>query len=80
MPKAQLAESVIRGKYTLHSFLTAPSRHLCGQAAAEAVGKAIGSLCLEKGIKEVVFDRGGFLSHGRVKAVAEGARESGLVF
>ena len=46
--------------------------------AATAVGKNIAKKALDKGITEVVFDRGGFVYHGRVKAVAEGAREGGL--
>ncbi|MDO8498970.1 MAG: 50S ribosomal protein L18 [bacterium] len=44
------------------------------------VGKKLGQEALKKGIKEVVFDRGGFLYHGRVAKVAEGAREGGLKF
>ena len=48
--------------------------------AAEKVGETIGKRCLEKGIDKVVFDRGGYLYHGRVKALAEKARESGLKF
>ena len=48
--------------------------------AAKAVGKAIAEKALEKGIKKVVFDRGGYLYHGRVKALAEAAREAGLDF
>ncbi|MEW6063787.1 MAG: 50S ribosomal protein L18 [Bacillota bacterium] len=48
--------------------------------AAKAVGNLVGKLALEKGIKEVVFDRAGYLYHGRVKALAEGAREAGLDF
>jgi len=48
--------------------------------AAREVGKLIGQKALEKGIKQVVFDRGGYLYHGRVKELAEGARESGLEF
>lgn len=44
------------------------------------VGKNIAKLALEQNIKEVVFDRNGFLYHGRVSAVAEGAREGGLKF
>jgi len=48
--------------------------------AAKAVGKAIAERCLDKGISEVVFDRNGFLYHGRLKALAEAAREAGLKF
>jgi len=48
--------------------------------AAKEVGRLIAKKALEKGIKKVVFDRNGFLYHGRVKAVAEGAREGGLEF
>ena len=47
---------------------------------AEAIGKAIAERSIEKGIKRVVFDRGGFLYHGRIKAVADAAREAGLEF
>ncbi|MDR2141201.1 MAG: 50S ribosomal protein L18 [Deltaproteobacteria bacterium] len=47
---------------------------------ARLVGKAIGEAILAKGLKEVVFDRNGFLYHGRVKALSEGAREAGLSF
>ena len=46
--------------------------------AAAQVGKKIAARALEKGITEVVFDRGGFVYHGRVKALADGAREGGL--
>ena len=49
-------------------------------AAAKAIGKAIAERCREKGIEQVVFDRNGFLYHGRVKALAEAAREAGLKF
>jgi len=48
--------------------------------AAKAVGKAIAEQALSKNIKQVVFDRNGFLYHGRVKALAEAAREAGLSF
>ncbi len=48
--------------------------------AAKEVGKLVARRCQEKGITRVVFDRNGFLSHGRVRAVAEGAREGGLQF
>jgi large subunit ribosomal protein L18 len=49
-------------------------------AAATTVGKLIAERAREKGVKEVVFDRGGYLYHGRVKALAEAAREGGLEF
>jgi large subunit ribosomal protein L18 len=47
---------------------------------AKRVGQAIAKRCLEKGISKVVFDRNGFIYHGRVSALAEGAREGGLEF
>src|ERR1035437_5819348 len=49
-------------------------------AAAKEVGKLIAERAKEKGIKRVVFDRGGYLYHGRVKALADSAREAGLEF
>jgi len=49
-------------------------------AAAKAVGAAIAKKALAKGITEVVFDRGGYIYHGRVAALAEAAREGGLKF
>jgi|SRR6185436_3415805 len=49
-------------------------------AAAKAVGKLIAERAKDKGVKAVVFDRGGFQYHGRVKALAEAAREGGLKF
>ena len=48
--------------------------------AAKAVGVLVGKRALEKGIETVVFDRGGYIYHGRVQALAEGAREAGLKF
>ncbi|MGI6623185.1 MAG: 50S ribosomal protein L18 [Acetivibrionales bacterium] len=48
--------------------------------AAREVGKLIGTKAIDKGIKQVVFDRGGYLYHGRVKELADGAREAGLEF
>ncbi len=49
-------------------------------AAATAVGKLVAERAKAKGLENVVFDRGGYLYHGRVKALAEGAREGGLKF
>lgn len=49
-------------------------------SAAEAVGKAMAKAALEAGYQEVIFDRGGYLYHGKVKALAEAARAAGLKF
>ncbi len=51
-----------------------------GREAAKQVGQALALLCKEKQITRVIFDRNGFLFHGRVKALAEAAREGGLKF
>jgi len=48
--------------------------------AAKVVGEAIGKRAAEKSISNVVFDRGGYIYHGRIKALAEAAREAGLIF
>ena len=48
--------------------------------AAKKIGAVLAERALQKGIEEVVFDRGGYIYHGRVKALAEGAREGGLKF
>ncbi len=48
--------------------------------ASKKIGAEIAKIALSKGITQVVFDRGGFLYHGRVKALADGAREGGLIF
>ncbi|MFO0828287.1 MAG: 50S ribosomal protein L18 [Phycisphaerales bacterium] len=50
------------------------------KATASAVGKALAARAIEAGVKDVVFDRNGFRYHGRVKALADGAREGGLKF
>ncbi|MGA9354822.1 MAG: 50S ribosomal protein L18 [Terriglobales bacterium] len=49
-------------------------------AAAKTIGKKIAELAKQKGITKVVFDRGGYIYHGRIKAVADAAREAGLQF
>jgi large subunit ribosomal protein L18 len=49
-------------------------------AAAKEIGKAVAERAVAKGVKRVVFDRGGYLYHGRVKALADAAREAGLEF
>ena len=50
------------------------------KAAAERVGKLVAERAIEKGVKDVVFDRGSYLYHGRIKALADAAREAGLNF
>jgi large subunit ribosomal protein L18 len=50
------------------------------KAGAQVLGKTIAQRLIDKGIKRVVFDRGGFLYHGRIRAVADAAREAGLEF
>lgn len=62
------------------SSLKLNSKGVSKTAKAKEVGRLIGTYAKEKGIKKVVFDRGGYLYHGRVKALAEGAREAGLEF
>jgi len=67
---ASTLDEAIKGKLSYYG----------NKAAAREVGKLIGSKAIEKGIKHVVFDRGGYLYHGRVQELAEGAREAGLEF
>ena len=53
----------------------------CGtKAVASVVGKIIAEKAIKKGIKNVVFDRGGYIYHGRIKNLADAARENGLIF
>ncbi|OLR55689.1 50S ribosomal protein L18 [Hornefia porci] len=65
---------------TVDKELKAEIGHGGNREAARKVGEAIAKRALAKGIEEVAFDRGGFLYHGRVKELAEGAREGGLKF
>ena len=58
----------------------AQDKACCNKAGAELVGKEIARLAKEKSITKVVFDRNGYLYHGRIKAMADGAREGGLEF
>jgi large subunit ribosomal protein L18 len=70
---ASTAEPTLKGRLT-------GKMRAGNKAGAQAIGKAIAERLLEKGIKQVVFDRGGFLYHGRIRAVADAAREAGLQF
>lgn len=65
---------------TLSSDLTAAVEHTGNRDAAKRVGTLIARLCQERAIRSVVFDRNGFLYHGRIKALADAAREAGLQF
>ena len=56
------------------------SKHKDKKKAAKNVGELIAQKALDKGIKKIVFDRGGYLLHGRVEALAQGARDKGLEF
>ena len=60
--------------------LAAECKGKSGKDAAAVVGKAIAERAIAKGISEVSFDRGGYLYHGRVKSLADAAREGGLKF
>ncbi|HEX6435623.1 MAG TPA: 50S ribosomal protein L18 [Candidatus Binatia bacterium] len=65
---------------TLSAGLPDEIKSMKGVEAAKRVGLNLAKVCKEKNINRVVFDRNGFLFHGRVKAVADGAREGGLEF
>jgi large subunit ribosomal protein L18 len=65
---------------TLDKDLKEKLKGFANRDAATAVGKLIAERAVKAGVKEVVFDRSGYLYHGRVKALAEGAREGGLQF
>lgn len=72
----------VEGK-VLHSFSTLnfeEDKKATGLEKAKLVGKTFAELCLKGGIKEVVFDKGSYIYHGRVKAIAEACREAGLQF
>ncbi len=65
---------------TLDKEIKGQFEHTGNKEAARKVGEVAAKRALEKGIKEVVFDRGGYIYHGRIQEVAEGAREAGLQF
>ncbi|KQK12362.1 50S ribosomal protein L18, chloroplastic [Brachypodium distachyon] len=67
---------------TMHKSLSKDLEYSAGPTTevAQKIGEVIAKSCLEKGITKVVFDRGGFLYHGRIKALADAARENGLEF
>ncbi len=65
---------------TVDSSLSADLEGKTKREQSNVVGTAVAQRALDAGIKEVVFDRGGYLYHGRVKSLADGAREAGLKF
>ena len=81
---AQIVDDVDGATVASASTLSPDLRSTLGEddktVAAQKVGALIAKMCLEKKIDKVVFDRNGYLYHGRVKALAEAAREAGLQF
>lgn len=65
---------------TLDEALKGKLEYSGNKNAAKEVGKLVATKAIDKGIKHVVFDRGGYLYHGRIKELADGAREAGLEF
>ena len=75
-----VAGKTLAAASTLDTDLRSSLKTGADSAAAAAVGKLIAERAVKAGVKDVVFDRGAFLYHGRVKALAEAAREGGLNF
>lgn len=65
---------------TLDDALKSENGHKGNVAMAKKIGRLIASRAIEAGVKKIVFDRGGYKYHGRIKALAEGVREGGLEF
>jgi large subunit ribosomal protein L18 len=79
--EAQLVDDDTAKTLASASHLGLPKSFKGGKTAqAEAVGKALAAAAKKAGVETCVFDRGGYLYHGRVKALADGAREEGLAF
>lgn len=72
--------NVVASATTLQKDISAGLKYTGNAEAAAAVGKAVAERASSKGVSEVAFDRSGFQYHGRVKALAEAAREAGLKF
>jgi len=77
---AQVVDDATASALAAASDLKVETADMDKTARAKAVGAAIASACLDKGIKKVVFDRNGYAYHGRINALAAAAREAGLEF
>ncbi|MGH1348081.1 MAG: 50S ribosomal protein L18 [Nannocystales bacterium] len=77
---AQVIDDATASSLAAASCLKVVGDELDKTAKAKSVGAAIASACLDKGIKQVVFDRNGYAYHGRISALAAAAREAGLEF
>ena len=75
-----VAQNTLVSASTLDEEIKSKLKATGNKEAAKAVGELIAKRAIEKGIKVVVFDRGGYIYHGRVKELAEAAREAGLEF
>ncbi|MFI3174642.1 MAG: 50S ribosomal protein L18 [Bacillota bacterium] len=75
-----VAQKTIVQASTVESDIASKTEHTSTVAAATLVGEMVGKRAVEKGITEVVFDRGGYIYHGKVQALADAAREAGLKF
>ena len=74
------ANSTLAAASTLDKGISSGLEKTSNKEAASAVGKAVAKKAIDKGISTVVFDRAGYIYHGRVKALADAAREAGLQF
>ncbi len=75
----QAGETMVAAS-SIDSQMRSELKHGGNREAARKVGELLAKRAVDKGIKDVVFDRGGYLYHGRVKELADGAREAGLKF
>ena len=75
-----VAQTTLVSASTLQKDVKANLEKTNNVEAAAYLGKVIAERALEKGVKDVVFDRGGFVYHGKIKALADAAREAGLNF
>jgi len=74
------AGATVAAASTLDKDFSVDGKSTASASAAKAVGKLVAQRAAEKGVKKIVFDRGGYLYHGRVASLADGAREGGLEF